>query len=282
MTRGIVCVDMALAILIVLVGPTPAPGWGPAGHALVARAALAASDDLPAWFRGAADALGDLANAPDRWRVAEAEVPALGARRADHFFDLDVWGREGLPADRWGYVERAQRRGLRPEAVRFLPFAILEEYGALLSAFRDARAGRPGAEAAALAAAGVLAHLAGDAAVPLHASRHHHGWIGPNPGDFTRSGEIHHWFESELVGRVDGDGIRAGADARRTIRSVSRAVEEALAGSLAEVPRLYELERRSRREHDEGPAVGLVRERLVAGSTLLARLWRTAWTRSAP
>jgi hypothetical protein len=273
--------DMALAIFIVLAVPAAGSCWGPAGHALVTRAALAASDGLPAWFRGADDALADLANAPDRWREVEAAVPALAARRPDHFFDLDVWGPERLPPERWRYVERAEQRRIRPESVGFLPFAILEEYGALLTAFRDARAGRPGAQAAALAAAGILAHLAGDAAVPLHASRHHHGWIGANPGRFTRSGDVHHWFETELVTRVDGAGIRAGADARDPLDNVPRAVEGVLAGSLAEVPRLYETERRFREEHDEGLALDLVRERLVAGATLLARLWRTAWVRSA-
>src|SRR5690348_9716261 len=71
MTRGAVRVNLALAIFGVLMAPTPASCWGPAGHAIVARAALAACDDLPAWFRGAEDALADLANAPDRWREAE-------------------------------------------------------------------------------------------------------------------------------------------------------------------------------------------------------------------
>jgi hypothetical protein len=281
MTRGAVCVDIAVAILVVLMLPTAAPCWGPEGHALVARAALAASDGLPLWFRGAEEALADLANAPDRWREVEAAVPALGARRPDHFFDLDVWGEERLPADRWRYVERAEERRIRPEAVGFLPYAILEEYGALLSAFRDARAGRPGARDAALAAAGILAHLAGDAAVPLHATKHHHGWIGANPGGFTRSGDVHHWFEGALLARVDGAALRAGAGAQEPIESVPRAVEGVLADSLAEVPRLYEVERRYREEHDEAPAVGLVRERLVRGATFLARLWRTAWIRSA-
>ena len=277
MTRGAVRLNMALAILAVLIAPGAAPCWGPTGHAIVARAALAASDGLPSWFTEADDALADLANAPDRWRAAGKAVPALAARGPDHFFDLDVWGTEALPADRWRYVERAGRRGLRPETIGFLPFAILEEYGTLLSAFRDARDGRPGARAAALSAAGILAHLAGDAAVPLHATRHHHGWVGPNPREFSRAGEVHHWFESTLVEGVDGAGIRAGPDGGRRPRDVRREVETVIAGSLAEVPRLYESERRFRLEHDEDPAVRLVRERLAAGATLLARLWRTAW-----
>src|SRR5882762_661830 len=127
MTRGAVRVNMALVIFAVLGAPTAAPCWGPAGHAIVARAALAASEGLPPWFRDAGDALEDLANAPDRWREVEKSVPALAARGPDHFFDLDVWGTEAIPDDRWSYVERAGRRGLRPQAVGFLPFAILEE-----------------------------------------------------------------------------------------------------------------------------------------------------------
>src|SRR3989454_8061833 len=200
MTRGDVRVSGVLAILLLLALPGAAAGWGPEGHVIVTRAALAASDGLPRWFREAGDALAELSNAPDRWREVEKGVPALAARSPDHFFDLDVWGEEPLPPERWAYVERAARRRLRPAAIGFLPFAIGEEYGVLLSAFRDVQAGRAGGREAALAAAGVLAHLAGDAAVPLHATRHHHGWVGPNPEGFTRAGDIHRWFESGLRG----------------------------------------------------------------------------------
>jgi hypothetical protein len=281
MTRSAVRMIMSGAILSVLATPGSVGAWGPVGHSIVARAALRACEDLPPWFRDAGDALADLANAPDRWRDVEEAVPALAARRPDHFFDLDVWGDAPFPADRWEYARQAARRRLRPEAIGFLPFAMLEEYGALVSAFRDARAGRPGAQAAALAAAGVLAHLAGDAAVPLHATRHHHGWVGPDPEDFTRSPAVHQWFETELVARLDPGETRAGSDAARTIRMVPGAVADALAGSLAEVPRLYSAERAFRRDGDATAALRLVRERLAAGATLLARLWRTAWARSA-
>jgi hypothetical protein len=270
-----------LTFLLVVLLPSPAATWGPEGHALVVRAALAARPELPGWFLEAGDALAELANAPDRWRTLDESIPALAARRPDHFFDLDDWGRAPLPADRWTYVQRATRRGLHPEAVGFLPFAILEEYGVLVSAFRDARAGRAGAQAEALAAAGVLAHLAGDAAVPLHATRHHHGWVGRNPGGFTRSPGVHHWFESDLVSRVDATHLRTGSGEVQRLRDVSAAVDGALAESLSLVPRLYELERRSRVQHQDEGAVALVEERLSAGARLVARLWRTAWSRSA-
>src|SRR5229473_2458401 len=83
MTRGDVRVSGALAILFVLTQARTAAGWGPAGHALVTRAALAASDGLPPWFRDAGDALVELSNAPDRWREIEERAPDApeGARR---------------------------------------------------------------------------------------------------------------------------------------------------------------------------------------------------------
>src|SRR2546422_451343 len=211
MTRRDVRVSCALAILLLLALARAAAAWGPEGHVIVTRAALAASDGLPPWFRDAGDALAELSNAPDRWREAEKDAPALAARSPDHFFDLDVWGDEPLPPERWAYVERA------------------------------VRAGRPGGREAALAAAGVLAHLAGDAAVPLHATRHHHGWVGPNPEGFTRAGEIHHWFEGALVAHVDPAEIRAGREASRTLGDVPGAVQALLGDSLAQVPRLYRL-----------------------------------------
>src|SRR5437667_133528 len=123
---------------------------------------------------------------------------------------------------------------------------------------------------AALAAAGVLAHFAGDAAVPLHATRHHHGWVGPNPEGFTRAGEIHQWFESALVARIDPAEVRAGPEAARALHDVPGAVRAVLDDSLAQVPRLYRLERESRDTHDDAPARALARARLAAGATLLA------------
>src|SRR3989442_2575982 len=184
MTRGDVRVSGVFAILLLLTLSGAAAGWGPEGHAIVTRAALAASDGLPRWFREAGDALAQLSNAPDRWREVEKDAPALAARSPDHFFDLDVWGEEPLPPERWAYVERAARRRLRPAAIGFLPFAIGEEDGVLLSALPDVQAGRAGGREAPLPAARVLAHFARDAAVPPPPTRHHHRSAGPHPEGF--------------------------------------------------------------------------------------------------
>jgi hypothetical protein len=271
---------VGLVILCEIALPRGAAGWGAAGHELVTRAAVAAADGLPAWFRDEATALAEQSNAPDRWRDLDEEIPALAARRADHFFDLDVWGEAPLPADRWRYARRARERRLAPEAIGALPFAILEEYGVLIAAFRDVRTERAGGRVAALVAAAVLAHLVGDAAVPLHATRHHHGWVGENPRGFTRSPGVHRWFETELVAGFGPGDVRPGPDTNAPLSDVPAAVHGLIRDSLAQVTRLYEGEGQSR-AGDTGAAQTLARERLAAGATMLARLWRSAWERSA-
>jgi hypothetical protein len=268
---------LALATLLLA---SPVWAWGPLGHELIARAALEAAGTLPPWFREAGDSLAQLANAPDRWKDEEGAVPALAARRADHFFDLDVWGAGPLPADRWAYVARAGQRRLRAVEIGFLPYAIAEEYGILVSAFRDVRADRAGGRAAAVDSAGVLAHLAGDAAVPLHVTRHHHGWIGANPERFTRDPGIHRWFESDLVAHLAPIRLRPEDAAAPPLVDVPAGVRALLEESLARVPELYRLEKQGAR--GRLPAENLARERLIAGARLTARLWQAAWRASQP
>jgi hypothetical protein len=278
MTRsGGRCRLAVVAAGLALLGGGPARAWGPVGHALVTRAALAVSEGLPAWFRDAGPALVELANAPDRWRSEEDATPALRARAPDHFFDLDAWGSVSLPADRWDYVREAQALDIAPEKIGFLPYAMLEEYGALVSAFRDARSGRAGSQAGALVAAGTLAHLAGDAAVPLHVTRHHHGWVGPNPEGFTRRASIHHWFESDLIGAVPLGALHIGAEGQQTLADSAAAVRTMLGASLDRVRELYRLERDVQRTHDETRVRAFAVGRLAAGATFLAQLWHTAW-----
>jgi hypothetical protein len=185
-----------------------------------------------------------------------------------------------LPDDRWAYVRRATQRGLAADEIGFLPFSMLEEYGVLLSAFRDARASRPGAREGALAAAGVLAHFAGDAGVPLHLTRHHHGWKGPNPEGYTRDPNVHRWFESALVEGIKSEDVAREVDAAHLPSDPSDAMRAMLTDSLSLVPRLYQLERTCRRA-DEVECRALARTRLAAGAALLIRLWQTAWQRSA-
>lgn len=280
MTRGTMGSAVLLAALMLTAHDAAA--WGPRGHVLVTRGALAAADSLPPWFREAERALVELSIAPDRWKELNDEVPALRARAPDHYFELDLWGAATLPADRWGYVRETQRRRLEPVDVGFLPFALLEEYGILVSAFREARGGRAGAREQALSTAGMIAHLGGDAAVPLHATRHHDGWVGDNPRGYRRARGIHRWFESEIVNRDDARWLEMRPGSVGPAADVRREVLATLEASLAAVPRLYEAERRAHRSGDDADARGLVRERAAAGAALVAAIWQAAWQAAQP
>ena len=46
---------------------------------------------------------------------------------------------------------------------------------------------------------GWLGHYIADAAMPLHNSKHHDGWEGDNPKNYTRDTQIHGRFESQYV-----------------------------------------------------------------------------------
>lgn len=279
MTRGFMG---GVLLLVLLAVASDVRAWGPRGHVLVTRGAVSAASSLPSWFRDAERALVELSISADRWKELQDQVPALRALAPDHFFDLDVWGAPALPTDRWGYVREAERRRLEPSRIGFLPFALLEHYGILVSAFREARGGRPGAREQSLTAAGMIAHFGGDAVVPLHATKHHDGWVGDNPRGFRRARGIHRWFESELVERDDAAwlGVRPGSVAASA--DVRREVLATIEASLALVPRLYEAELRSHRSGDDAAARALVRERAAAGAVLIAAIWQAAWRDAQP
>jgi hypothetical protein len=279
MTRGTIAIVLLVAMSLV---PRAARAWGPRGHILVTRGALTAARSLPSWFRDADRALVELSIAADRWKELEDEVPALRARAPDHYFELDLWGAGALPADRWAYVRDMERRRLEPTDVGFLPFALLEEYGILISAFRESRGGRPGAREQALGAAGMIAHLAGDAVVPLHATRHHDGWVGDNPRGFRRARGIHRWFESDIVEQDDAAWLGVSPGSVGASGDVRADVLAAIQASLAAVPRLYEAEQRAHRTGDRAEAQALVRERAAAGAVLLAAIWEAAWAEAGP
>ena len=50
---------------------------------------------------------------------------------------------------------------------------------------------------------GWLGHCAGDAAMPLHDSIHHDGWVGDNPKGYTRDPKIHDPFEDGFPNLIE-------------------------------------------------------------------------------
>jgi len=177
----------------------------------------------------------------------------------------------------------------------FLPYAILEQYGKVESAFRvirvleklddPARAVQlEQAKADATVHIGILAHYVGDAAQPLHMTKHHHGWVGDNPKGYTTDRNIHAY--------IDGGVLRLhhiDADAVRPLCKFTVKVNESdpwddvltyLDRSFKQVEPLYELKKTG--DLDKEPGKIFIEERLADAAAMLNGMISAAWNAADP
>lgn len=176
----------------------------------------------------------------------------------------------------------------------FLPHAILEHYGKLISSFRQIRVlemlNDP-ARADQLAAAranviyemGYLSHLVGDAAQPLHTTTHHHGWVGDNPNGYTTNRGFHAFIDGTILGihQLKYDTLKAAAIPDRQADKVDpwKDVLAHIQRSFDQMRPLYELQKSGDLEKDPGKA--FITERLADGAGMLSALYLAAWEASA-
>jgi hypothetical protein len=272
---------LALACLALLALTGLVRSWWVVGHGTIADAAAAGlPDDAPAFFRQGGRQLAHLAGDPDRWKNPKA--PHLRAAESpDHFLDLENFRGKDLPADRWKAIALLQDLKQDPEKTGMLPYAILENYERLCCAFRDCRdtPDDPAVRAKCLVYAGVLSHLTGDLAMPLHTTRDYDGRKGAD--DKVEQKGIH--------ARIDAFPERNGLTAEEMSRGL-KAVEvddvrgrvlKALNESHAQVDRCYELDRAGAFEKATEEGRKFILERCRAGAQLTEDLWYTAWVQSA-
>ncbi len=201
--------------------------WDYEGHRVVNQLALAS---LPKEFPGfvtateAAERIAFLAGEPDRWRNSP-DLPLKHFNAPDHFFDIEDLAPHGLTLEglspfRYEFTAQlAAGRAEHPDAVPkvdpkrnndqtrqlvgFLPWSITEQYGKLKSGFSYLKAfeqhGTPeeiaNAKANIVYIMGVMGHYVGDAAQPLHTTRHYNGWVGENPKGYTTANSFHSWID---------------------------------------------------------------------------------------
>ncbi len=303
-SRPVLALGAALLILGAGAGPGSQPGstnrpaWGPAGHEMVARLAVARlPEGMPAFFGEAGEKLVYLNPEPDRWRVRpQREMDQAFA--PDHYIDLENATPGSLEAaDRYAFIHLLHEAGVeRPErAVGFLPFRIVELYQRTVVGWRRWRA-EPDPlrlawiEERIVADAGILGHYVADAAQPHHTTIHFNGWDPEtaNPEGYTTDRGFHGRFENAFVdAHVSYDDVARQIDPDRSPVSVAGDARSAVMGHIleahAEVERLYALDR------DEGfdpfapaseMAVNFAARRMAAGAEMLATLWWSAWLES--
>jgi hypothetical protein len=286
-------------LLVALLLPFPAWGWGYEGHTFVNQvAARKMPREMPDFFRKGRKLITHLGYEPDRWRDSR-DVSLRNAQAPDHFIDFEqVADVSEFPRERYDfyrllYEKRAATPGspddLLPEGVGVQPYITMEVYERLRSAFREYRALKQEkkrtkeVEKKIVFYAGWLGHYVADGSQPLHTTIHHHGWVGENPNQYTTDGKIHSQFESvyvaaNLKAEYFKDQVQAPvrlsdpfADYMKYLRESNQLVEE-----------FYRLEKTGAFAGwgtAEGREFTLLR--LAAASQMLLNLWYTAWLESA-
>jgi len=267
--------------------------WYGPGHDPATKAATAAlPDDLPAFFRTGAETIAHCSADPDLFRLREqpelrdAEVP-------EHYFDLELLAGAPVPPTRYAFVKLCAGKGLRPEAVGLLPYAIVEWTQRLTLAFAEHRkwpANRH-VRAKCLLYAGLLAHYAQDACQPLHTTIHYDGRVkegGGSPRSLPTSrqaGGIHAKVDALLQKVKVGPEALAGRIRPAAFDKLMPAVVAEIKRSHALLDKVYELESQLPLAEAGLPADSKVarfaEERLGAAANFTASLFLTAWKNSA-
>lgn len=296
--------------------------WDYEGHRLVNQIALASLPaDFPAFALtpAAKERIAFLAGEPDRWR--NATDPTLRHFNGpDHYMDLEQLDDYGIDPHnlsefRYDFVAQlALARAAHPEKfaaidaskdtdhtrqlVGFLPWGIMENFDKLKSGFSylktfEESGGTPeeiaNAQANIIYIMGVMGHYVGDAAQPLHATKHHHGWVGENPNGYSTENRIHAWIDGGYFNKI---GIPKVADLKDLIhpaqlvslaypaKDTFGSVMDYILAQQKLVEPLYQMEKAGKLS-GEGEAgmegKNFLTGQLVKGGQMLGDLWLTAW-----
>ncbi len=305
---------------------TSVRAWDYDAHRVIHQLALASlPTNFPAFTLTppAQERILFLAGEADRWRNVPDDLSFSHATATDHYFDmedLDVMGMpvEALPIFRTDFaVKLAAARAAHPdqfppidatknkdhtqELIGTLPWTLAENVGRLKSAFAYLNAfeqfgGTPeeiaNAQANILYTMGFMGHFVGDAAQPLHTTKHHHGWVGTNPNGYTTNRGIHGWIDGGYFGKTGGaqaEPLRKRIRPAKLVGTAGSAEElfrqmtTYLQASYQLVEPLYRLEKEGKLSGDglkglEGRL--FLENQLVKAGQMLGDLWFTAWQRA--
>jgi hypothetical protein len=313
---------LSAALQIALV---PLRAWDYEGHRMVNQLAMASLPaDFPINVRqpAVAERIAFLAGEADRWRNTQGPT-FKHAHAPEHFFDLEdlePLGRATNTVSPFRYDFLMQVRTARqknPEKFEpidpaknsdhtrdlpgFLPWSINEQFLKLESAFSYLKTfqqfdGTPEEIANAreniIYVMGVMGHFPGDAAQPLHTTKHHHGWVGPNPDRYSTNQSIHSWVDGGFIRRAEVklEQLKPKVRPARALGMPTAGqgvFDEAMAfigAQFALVEKTYQLDRDGKLSPNRGDVAEgreFIGGQLLKGGQFLGDLWLTAW-QSAP
>lgn len=314
-------VALAAACGALLLCASPAGAWDAQGHRLITLLALDhLSGALPSFLHDSKTraTIAENATEPDRWRSVRLGA-LMNANNLDHYIDLEDLEAYGLsletiPPMRYEFVSRLVEarvkagdafKGRPVNAARdvaktdqwpgFVPYAVAENYGKLVATFKTLRtlekladparnAEVEAAQASAAVIMGVLSHYVGDIAQPLHTTRHHHGWVGDNPGGYSTAPSIHAYIDGKVldIHKLSYETMKGAELGAREVdgKDPWPAIVAHVSRSHDKVVPLYEMEKSGSLAKDEGKA--MISERLADGAAMLAALYNAAWEAAEP
>ncbi|MEO8027130.1 MAG: nuclease [Bryobacteraceae bacterium] len=292
----------ALALLVFLAAD-PGVAWGPRGHQVINRVAIAAlPSDAPAFLRNYADWIAERSTVPDSWRLPSEPFLKIDEDPNHGWFKEQFAFLKTIPRSRYEFVLALYDEYLRikdkdPERGRFtnvrwtgtLPYAAVETYERIKVGMRQYRAAATAGrdtgniERDIAFCVGWLGHYTGDGAQPLHDSIHHDGWLGLNPANYTREPSIHGRFETAFVDLIEVSpaDVAPRLGKARVYPDAFDAILAHLDKAASHVEEIYGLDLAgafSDKQSKQGRE--LVVERLASGAELLRDLVWQAWIES--
>ncbi len=289
----------SLIFIALTISVPPVRGWGQKGHEISGLvAAKKLPEEMPRFFRRAAEQLSYLNPEPDRWRSRDEsnlDRAMDSAYAPDHFLDMELVPEAAMKAvNRYDFTAEMIKAGQKPTTAGFVPYRMLELFQTLRIEFRLWRAEkdsnkRKWIEQRIINDAGILGHYVSDSANPHHTTIHYNGWSGPNPNGYTvfsRERGVHFRFEEEFVGaKISLNDILPLVNATpRVIEKPREELWDYLTASNKLVEPLYILDKKEQfsATNNSPEHKKFVSERLAVGSQMLRDLWWTAWVTSAP
>ncbi|MBK8913332.1 MAG: hypothetical protein IPM64_01820 [Phycisphaerales bacterium] len=227
MNRGLAAVAAAALI-------STAVAWDAHGHRMITYLALdSLPGDMPAFLREAETRhrIAYQSNEADRWRGTRH--PVMGhENNQDHYLDVELLEQFGLTLDSLPRLRNEYLRALiiakheHPEAIDpydpakdpdrskewpgAAPYSIIEHWVKLQSALQtwrildklddpQRRHQQAQARSNVIYHMGMLSHVIGDLAQPLHTTRHFNGWDGPNPDGYTTAKTFHAYIDGGCI-----------------------------------------------------------------------------------
>lgn len=289
---------------VVLVSYVSAAAWGVTGHRVIARVAVETLPaDVPPFLMRQIDWIGVRSITPDSYRAASEPFIKM-AEDPSHEWHLEaVAFLKTIPRSRVEFVQAlydeytrvaatdpVRARSINVTGTGLLPYTTIEIYERLKVTFRTWRDQQKAGEDTrfteldAAFYTGWLSHYVADAAMPLHTSIHHDGWIGENPRNYTRAGDLHWAFENDfvnLIGLEDRD-VQPKVGAARLIDDPFTAIQEHLARAHTRVEQIYRLEQQHAfADKNNAETRALVITCTSEAASMLRDLVYTAWVASA-